>query len=271
MELSPPDAKRFWKLMHSVLLWVNRRHGLAPGVETPQAFKGLPDDRKFRIRRTLFDDLDGLAQYVAANPDGFPPEDLEIVRSWRNRVEGKFFVERFLRKHAIFIDRQDVYGVVGLIDPIEDLLAGFPKPAYVSAILLPFKGLIVIDGLLEPHFVSVGGGIRRSLAETYRRATLNGRIITSLPPTSPTPAPAPKPSKKWAQAFRGLLDKAESWKAGKGDPKVLAPTLNLAKACLALGECAGDPQAGLPSLWERYDDCRRKLTTVFRTLSRLEP
>ena len=59
----------------------------------------------------------------------------------------------------------------------------FPRsylPVYIKTVLLPFKDKIIYDGLMQTYNIHFGGGIKRSLKETYMKAKQNGKIITSL-------------------------------------------------------------------------------------------
>jgi hypothetical protein len=59
-------------------------------------------------------------------------------------------------------------------------------PVAVQAVLLPFDGKIIYDGLLNTYSVTFGSGIRRSLDIASRNAQEREGIITSLLPlTSP--------------------------------------------------------------------------------------
>jgi hypothetical protein len=53
-------------------------------------------------------------------------------------------------------------------------------PVMLQAVLLPWKGQIVCDGLIAPYTVILGGGIRRDAEESYRRAKAEGGIIINL-------------------------------------------------------------------------------------------
>ena len=66
----------------------------------------------------------------------------------------------------------------GLTDEIIEMMP-CPPPVLVSAVLLPWKGQIVCDGLILIYNVMLGGGIRKNLKESYRQAKARG-IITSL-------------------------------------------------------------------------------------------
>jgi hypothetical protein len=57
--------------------------------------------------------------------------------------------------------------VLGLADRIEDLILQ-PLPVLTRAVLLPFKGKIVDDGLLSSFAITFGPGIRRRLNDAHR-------------------------------------------------------------------------------------------------------
>ena len=93
------------------------------------------------------------------------------------------------------------YGVLGLTDDFVDILPQ-PLPALVRAVLLPWKGRIVCDGLIGTFNVVFGPGIRARLRDTYRYAKAEG-IITSLEPgwRPPPPKPAKAPKTPAIQRF----------------------------------------------------------------------
>ena len=97
------------------------------------------------------------------------------------------------KKHAIFIHDEDVYAVLALAQPLQDILWGAPLPVYVKTVLLPFKGKIIYDGLLEGHSIFFGPGISTSVKNRVRIAKQRGEIIESLDPDW---KPAPAKSKK---------------------------------------------------------------------------
>ena len=70
------------------------------------------------------------------------------------------------------------YGVLGIESALKELVP-YP-PSFVEAVLLPFKGQIIYDGLLAGYGISFGGGIKRSLNETYNEIKQRPGIITSL-------------------------------------------------------------------------------------------
>ena len=72
-------------------------------------------------------------------------------------------------------------------------------PVLTETVLLPFKGVIVYDGLMSSYNISFGGGIRRSLNESFKEAKVRHGIVTSLPRSEgPVALPATTPKAKAA-------------------------------------------------------------------------
>ena len=142
---------------------------------------------------------------------------MEIVASWKHALVGRFYIFRYLAKYTVFLSAADspnkAYGVLGLADPIEEVVGPY-LPVLVNAVLLPFKGQIIYDGLLAPYSISFGGGVRRMLNEDYNQAKEAFGIITSLPEGS-QPPPRPKKPRERVVSRPGpfILDRSQgtSW------------------------------------------------------------
>ena len=90
------------------------------------------------------------------------------------------------------------YGVLALSQPFEDLIGPY-LPVLTQTVLLPFKGMIVYDGLMSSYSISFGPGIRRNLNQDFKEAKARHGIVTSLPMSAtllPSKAPKPKPVPK---------------------------------------------------------------------------
>jgi len=46
-------------------------------------------------------------------------KDLALISKWKNFIEGEFFIERYLKNHAVFIsDENQVFAVTSLTDAL---------------------------------------------------------------------------------------------------------------------------------------------------------
>ncbi|MFQ6076880.1 MAG: hypothetical protein ACE5Z5_12270 [Candidatus Bathyarchaeia archaeon] len=137
-----------------------------------------------KIRDALYDHTELIDSFVAENPFNFSSGELEIVAGWRYLVKGTFYLLRYLKRYAIFLDDKTpprAYGVLALTNTFEEILGQEP-PIRLEAVLLPFKGKIVYDGFLVPYRIFFGRGIREELNDDYQEAKHRFGVITSLPP-----------------------------------------------------------------------------------------
>ena len=158
MPLDPDDLHLFYKLYPSLLCFVNQRQGSSSTpFTTPEHFGKLPIEERLKLRDALVANMDLIDAFVSENPFKLSEDELEIVRSWNDLVAGEFYVYRCLTKYTVFLTTREpvvAYGVLSLIDPFEDLDRS-PAPHLCKAVLLPFKGRIVYDGLLAGYNVHV--------------------------------------------------------------------------------------------------------------------
>lgn len=183
MKLSQKDVALFYKLNPPLLFYINQKIGVIRDISTLGEFMKLPLEEKVGIRDALYENIELLDSFVKENPAGFSPEELEIVNSWRDFVTGTFYVFRYLKSHTIFLNSESppkAYGVLGITDAFDEIFDGV-APIMIETTLLPFKGRIIYDGLMQAYPLLFGGGIRRSMNESYREAKARFGVITSLP------------------------------------------------------------------------------------------
>ena len=200
MLLSPQEADQFFRIHRSLMCFVNERLEVIPDIQTPDEFSALPPEARLEVRDAFLDELDLIELFVDANPFDLSDEDLDIAASWQHQVFGKFFLFRQLKKYMVFLATEEppvAYGVLALTDPFEDLVGPY-LPVWAETMLLPFKDKIVYDGLLSSFNISFGGGIKRSLNESYKEAKERLGMVTSLP-IEARPV-APKTPSKTAKA-----------------------------------------------------------------------
>jgi Domain of unknown function (DUF6398) len=203
MFLEPHDVELFFRLHRTLMFYVNQRLQVIPNkLDTPEGFAALSPEVRLKVRDALLANVDLVESFVAENPAQLPQNDIAIVRLWRHFVAGKFYVFRELKKYTVFLSTASpaiAYGVLALSQPFEDLIGPY-LPALTQTVLLPFKGVIVYDGLLSRYNISFGPGIRRNLNEDFKEAKARHGIVTSLPMSNVAlpsrvakPRPIPKP------------------------------------------------------------------------------
>jgi hypothetical protein len=205
MLLSPHDVELFFKLHRTLMFFVNQRLKVVhDDLASPEDFAALTPEVRLKVRDAFLDHTDLIQTFVDENPAHLADDELDIVSFWQHLVHGKFYIFRELTKYTVFLftDKGPIaYGVLALSQPFEELIGPY-LPVLTQTVLLPFKDVIVYDGLLTSYRISFGPGIRRSLNESHKEAKARHGIVTSLPmskeplpATSPKARPVPKPPK----------------------------------------------------------------------------
>jgi hypothetical protein len=183
MRLGKKDLQQFQKLHKSLLFYANQRLKIHKGVSTVDDLLSAGPKKILKLREALYGQTGLIDDFIKENPHGFNGEELEVISSWKDHVKGSFFLIRYLKKYAVFLDDQSppkAYGVLALTNTFEEVL-GPGLPIHLEAVLLPFKNQIVYDGFLIPYNIVFGRGFRENLNEEYSEAKHRSGIITSLP------------------------------------------------------------------------------------------
>ena len=203
MLLPPYELELFFKLHRALMFFVNQRlQVFSDDIASADAFAALSPQVRLKVRDALNANLDLIESFAAENPAHLSDDELDIVRSWRHLVHGRFYVFRELAKYTVFLSTTSpavAYGVLALSQQFEDLIGPY-LPVLTQTVLLPFKGMLVYDGLMSSYKISFGPGIRRNLNQDFKEGKARHGIVTSLPmsakplpPKAPKPKPIPKP------------------------------------------------------------------------------
>lgn len=238
MQLSPEDAALFFKLMPALQTFGNQRLQIIKSLNNMDGYQKISNEQRIRLRNAFYEKPEIIDDFVRENSFGFSSDELEIISGWKNFVAGEFFIDRILKKYAIFIGNNKVYGVLALTEPLRHVLGGTPLPVYVKTVLLPFKGKIIYDGLIEGYNIYFGGGVATSMANTYKAAKQQGKIIESLDPNWEPPEPKLIVSKNWKPILDELSEKASKLRASGGDTTILSPAFSVIRASLDFAQTA---------------------------------
>ncbi len=153
-------------------------------MKNREDFLKLPLEKKLRFRNDLMERISIIDEFVDSNPFNFTPSELEIIKSWKNHVRGTFFVVNYTKNGALFLEEEGkepkAYLVLALGTPLWELIP-VPPPARVEAALLPFKGKIIYDGMINADRIVFGPHVARSLRAIYDKAIIEYGLIEALP------------------------------------------------------------------------------------------
>lgn len=178
MLLPSEEASEFILLYSSLIGFVAGRLGGVAGIVDAKTFHYASNNARAKARDKLLGNMTLIDDFMDENPYQFSEKELSNVMKFKDFISGKFVVERDLKNYTVFLNDEDppkAYGVLGLTDEIIEMMP-YPLPVFVSAVLLPWKGCIVCDGLMLIYNVILGSGIKKNLKESYRLAKAQGII-----------------------------------------------------------------------------------------------
>ena len=173
-------------------------------------------------------------------------------------------IERYLKKHAIFIGNDKVYGVLGLQNSFDELIPKQALPVFVETVLLPFGDHIIYDGLMLGGNIMIGRNMARGYKDTYMEAKRKGELIVSFNPDvqAKTKAKLKVNLKDWQPALAELSDAAKKLRAQSGSPPTWGPAFSLVKASLAFAETAVSSPKDQEALWKEFNRIIRSINKV---------
>ena len=126
MNLTCDEGKLFYDLYAALLSFVNRKLKVSSEqFADAQEYMSTPPEARLAIRDALFAQRELIDVFVKENPGSLPPDQLEVVRSWKHAVVGKFYIFRHLALYTVFLTSggspNKAYGVLGLADPLEEV------------------------------------------------------------------------------------------------------------------------------------------------------
>jgi len=272
MKVSDKDAKIFFDLMWGLQYFVNQKRKIHSNIKTLEEYVQCSTDKKIEVRTALYSNIKIIDSFIQENPQKLSRENLDIISGWKNFIKGNFHIERYLKRCAIFIETDEVYGVLGLYKSFDELIHRSRLPIYVQTVLLPFQGKIIYDGIFQAHNVYFGGGIKHDLKESYMIAKQNNRIIESFnnaQNTNPKKT-ANKTHKDWRPELNKLADVSKRLRGKATDPALFSPAFSLVKASIEFAQLAVSDGIDQEDLYKALNKVRRAYNKSNTVLNRQE-
>jgi len=179
MKLNEADGKLFFLLFKPLLYFVNQKYRM---YDLPPINRAMDGNVAIKIADKVWSNPFLIDRYLKARKDELSEDEQAILFSWKNNVRGKFILERHLKKGSILISMQDekVYQVQGITSTWEEMFPGWPLPIFIEATLIPFRDVIISDGLVSSYNMRIGPHMAAQFKDLYMKAKREGKIIRSF-------------------------------------------------------------------------------------------
>ena len=181
MTLSEKDGKLFYELWFPLFDYVNEKCKVNKRVKNITNIKSLNPKEIKEIANVLWENVTFIDRYVEERGENLSEDHKEIIVGWKRRVQGNFIMERHLKKGTIFISEDEkVYQVSGIISSWEEMFFGVSLPLFMKATFIPFRDVIISDGLVIPYNITIGTNMKKQFQDVYMNAKKNGMVTKSL-------------------------------------------------------------------------------------------
>lgn len=182
MKLSEKDGQLFYKLWLPLLDYVNKKCKVNRKLKNIATAKNLEPSEVKEVANVLWDDISLIDQYLAEDGADLLEEHRSIVSSWKHCVQGHFIMERHLKSGTIFISEEGekVYQVYGIISSWEEMFQYVPMPLLIEATFIPFRDVIISDGLVASYPIVIGKNMAKQMKNIYMEAKKKGKIIRTM-------------------------------------------------------------------------------------------
>ena len=177
--LTKPEAELFYKIMNSLIYFANSRFKLVDNFPKSKEGVWMEEDIQ-KITEKIFSKPEIIVSFYSENPAMLDKEEIEIVKTWKTFVKGKFMVFTNAGKTIFFSSENEPksYEVCGIYDNILDLIPF--EPIMIETILVPSRGKIIYAGYFRLFNISFGGGYKQGLKADFEKSKLKYGIISSL-------------------------------------------------------------------------------------------
>ena len=178
MRLERSDADLFYRLWFPLLDFVNSKYHVCSEAGPINKELGVDACDAKAIADYLWSHTGVIEEYLTVAK--LPDEYAQIVAGWKQCKAGRYILERHLKKGSAFISVEDgtVYMVKGLFSTWAEMLG--EAPVLLDAVLIPFRGSIISDGLVMPYRICFGKGAREDFKDAYMNAKRNSAIRFSI-------------------------------------------------------------------------------------------
>lgn len=178
--LSANEANEFFNTWLPLLGYVNKRKGLFPQLDAMNIGAKMLPQVAGGIAERLWADVSVIDDYIEENP-GLTEAEKELLLSWKRAKTDNFIFERQLPDGAVFINQdREVYIVKGTSVAFETMFAGRTMPMALTATLIPFRDVIITDGLIGLMNITYEDDLKKEFRDIYNDARQKDALIRAL-------------------------------------------------------------------------------------------
>ena len=167
--LSSKDADLFYKLYFGVLDFVNRKYSINNKLKIYRG-KGLNPNELSVIVDKFWSEKDSIIdEFCDKNLYKFKEEELKMVKEFKNGIRDMFIICDYLENYTAVMGKDRCYMIKGLTCNIDEVIEYESLPTPTMMIILPFKNVLVYDGMLATYPIKMNSTIEEMIMADYNK------------------------------------------------------------------------------------------------------
>ncbi|WP_028043563.1 hypothetical protein [Candidatus Stoquefichus massiliensis] len=175
--LGEKEAKYFYKMYMNLLDYVNKKYHIIQENHLATARHVEPLDQ-VKVRNKMFEDMSIIDEYIQRNPNHLNSTILKQIEEVKNAIMVNCIIVKYEKNYTLIMDDQDIlYAIIGGVSNLDEVIPSQELPYMCKLVLVPYKGKILYDGVIEGTNIQMGSGIQSRIIESIK----NTEIHKTLP------------------------------------------------------------------------------------------
>ena len=154
--VSKKDAELFYKIYFALLEFTNQKYKINNKVKIYN-HNGINPFEIVDIVDKFWKNKDTIiSEFCLDNHYKFSKEELDITSEFKKGIRDVFIISKYEREYTAFMEKSKIYMVKGLKDNIDNIIPYNELPYVTVTSIIPFKGNLVYDGMLQGINVKMG-------------------------------------------------------------------------------------------------------------------
>lgn len=165
--LSKQDAKLFYKIYFGLLEFTNNKYKIKSNLKIYNRLGVNPYELKEIIEK-FWDNKDAIVlEFCMSNPYKFNKEELHITNEFKKGFRDLVIIAKFEKEYTAVMNKDKTYMIKGINDNLDNIISYKDLPQPVMTSIIPFKNVLIYDGLLMELGIKLGNDFDKVIEEEY--------------------------------------------------------------------------------------------------------
>ena len=165
--LNQKDVRLFYDLYFGLLDYTNQKYNIKPNYKIYKR-KGINPNDIIEIVLKFWENKETIVdEFCKENPFRFNKEERNLVKEFKKGIRETFTLANYEEEYTALMTDDKIYMIKGLNDNLDNIIPYENLPQIIITSIIPYKGYLVYDGIIQSYPISFGPGINQIVEEQY--------------------------------------------------------------------------------------------------------